>query len=338
MAKIERMTPEQEELLGRWRREWFGIGSSTERADRPRAEKAISAMYERIGQPAPRFFWFDSPATAVLGISALKDEKFWGEAAKRVPAAVTTGKRTRDSLGDSLRDSLGASLRDSLGASLWASLRATRFWGSMESYWVAYYAFARDVLGVKYDAQKSSDLDLWSEVTKSCGWWWPYRGLVIVSEKPESVRWEADRERPRLHALDGPALRYRDGWEVYAVRGLRVPREAIMDPAWLTVDRIEGEQNAELRRVYLDRYGHAKYLEDSKAILVHEDSCGQLYRRELPGDEPLQMVRVINSTPEPGGTRKVYWLRVPPSVGTAREGVAWTFAMDAERYHPVAES
>ena len=50
------------------------------------------------------------------------------------------------------------------------------------------------------------------------------------------------------------------------------------------------------------------------------------------------MVEVLNSTPEPDGSRKTYFLRVPPRTQTAREGVAWTFALGADQYAPRRES
>jgi hypothetical protein len=50
------------------------------------------------------------------------------------------------------------------------------------------------------------------------------------------------------------------------------------------------------------------------------------------------MVRVKNSTPEPDGTYKEYFLRVPPTIKTAREAVAWTFEMDENEYKPKFES
>ncbi len=50
------------------------------------------------------------------------------------------------------------------------------------------------------------------------------------------------------------------------------------------------------------------------------------------------MVKVVNSTPEPDGSRREYFLRVPPTVRTAREAVAWTFGLAADAYRPVNES
>lgn len=55
-------------------------------------------------------------------------------------------------------------------------------------------------------------------------------------------------------------------------------------------------------------------------------------------DEPLVVVMVDNSTPEPDGTRQRFFLRVPPNVRTAREAVAWTFGLDEDDYNPAIES
>jgi len=43
---------------------------------------------------------------------------------------------------------------------------------------------------------------------------------------------------------------------------------------------------------------------------------------------------VTNSTPEPEGHLKKYFIRVPPATRTAREGVAWTFGMGPQEYNP----
>ena len=55
-------------------------------------------------------------------------------------------------------------------------------------------------------------------------------------------------------------------------------------------------------------------------------------------DEPVAMVEVVNSTPEPDGSRRTYFLRVPPSMRRAREAVAWTFGMAGHEYRPAQES
>lgn len=141
-------------------------------------------------------------------------------------------------------------------------------------------------------------------------------------------------ETGRLHSEEGPSLSFTDGYEIYGWHGTRVPPEVIYYPGKITVPGIEREFNAEVRRVMIDRYGIEKYIMDCGAVKIHEDECGILYRKELVGDEPLVMVRVLNSTPEPDGSTRSYFLRVPPNIRTARAAVAWTFDVPEREYKP----
>jgi hypothetical protein len=58
----------------------------------------------------------------------------------------------------------------------------------------------------------------------------------------------------------------------------------------------------------------------------------------LAGDEPITMVEVVNSTAEPDGSSRTYWLRVPPHVNTATAAVAWTFGLSGEEYRPQVQT
>ncbi|MEU9838397.1 DUF6745 domain-containing protein [Actinomadura sp. NPDC048032] len=170
-----------------------------------------------------------------------------------------------------------------------------------------------------------------AEVARSAGWWWPYERLVILSERPS----ELYRDEPgRLHRGDGPALAYPDGFALHAWRGMPIPAGFVASLKNLTPDRISSEQNAELRRVMLEIFGYDRYLAETGARPLHRDETGVLWSIELPGDEPVVMVEVVNSTPEPDGTHRTYYLRVPPDTRTARAGVAWTFGVDEADYHP----
>ena len=102
----------------------------------------------------------------------------------------------------------------------------------------------------------------------------------------------------------------------------------------------------------LDRYGWDKYLMQSGAEEVLKDDAGILYQKNIENDEPLVMVKVINSTPEPDGTKKNYFLRVDPQLRpmladktfgkpqklTARNAVASTFGLYGNEYNPVTET
>ena len=137
----------------------------------------------------------------------------------------------------------------------------------------------------------------------------------------------------RLHNERFAALES-DLENLYFWHGVLVPAFVVLRPDWVTLKHIEDEENVEVRRVMIERYGQARYLMDSGAAEVHRDDFGILYRREVPGDEPIVMVKVVNSTPEPDGSFKDYFLRVPPQMERARQAVAWTFGKEEMAYAP----
>jgi hypothetical protein len=77
-------------------------------------------------------------------------------------------------------------------------------------------------------------------------------------------------------------------------------------------------------------------MQDMGGIVLHEDPTGRLWSlnpaRLLPQPGDLKMVEVVNGTPEPDGSRKTYWLNVPPDVETARQAVAWTYGLTPNDY------
>ena len=161
-------------------------------------------------------------------------------------------------------------------------------------------------------------IDARLELARSAGPWWALDGLAIVSERPlgDPPRrpWPAPRRRR-------PALAWGDGTEVWAWHGVQVDRHVITEPGTITVDEIDGERNVERRRVLVERFGEERLVREGGGELVHEDETGRLWRRDMQDkqdwwhrDEPVVVVEVQNSTPEPDGSRKTYFLRVPPNI------------------------
>lgn len=145
--------------------------------------------------------------------------------------------------------------------------------------------------------------------------------------------------RGRTHSVNNhPAIKYSDGREIYYWHGVEVPEFVVKEPGKITLEHIKLITNTEVRRVLIDKYGASKYLKDCGAKKVHYDTFGELYRLKVKGDEDMVMVKVKNSTPEPDGSIKDYWLRVPPQTKTAQEGVAWTFGMQEKQYKPQQET
>lgn len=342
----------RQETTARWR----AVAAATGPADRAAAEEGVRLAYRLAGLPEPeRVVWAGSPREG----AAL---------AARLTAEGTAGPSVRDAVRTRPWDAARTRVLDRLGPAGWAehwALTGAQLWdttvgltGRIRTGVVEALAGKENgendeqavrlvlldaVLGqhdaawlAAFDGQDGADaLAGITAVARAAGWWWPYEKAVVICERPVELHRD---EAGRLDRSDGPALAYPDGFALYAWHGMPVPAEFLAELAELTPRRIQEEENAELRRVMLEHYGYDRFLKESGAEPVHRDETGVLWRIELEGDEPLVMVEVVNSTPEPDGTHRTYWLRVPPHTWTAREGVAWTFGLEESEYAPKRET
>ncbi|MFD3546155.1 DUF6745 domain-containing protein [Streptomyces sp. NPDC058655] len=323
---------------------WRSVAAATGAADRAAAEAGVRLAYRTAGRPEPaRVLWADSPRAAVALLRDLDDRgPSLREEVRTRPWAVERDRAHRE-----LGAAGYAGLWAATGAPLWDVTRAladriragvteelgedpqTRLLlldavlGQHDAPWLA-------ALG-----HRGTALAGLAAVARSAGWWWPYENVAVVSERPVELHRD---EAGRLDRGDGPALAYPDGFALHAWRGMPVPADFLAGLPSLTPERIRDEENAELRRVMLEFYGYDRYLAQSGAEPVHRDETGVLWRIALDRDEDVAMVEVVNSTAEPDGTFHTYWLRVPPTTRTAREGVAWTFGLGPEAYAPLHQT
>jgi hypothetical protein len=336
---------------------WRAAATATGPADRAAAEAGVRLAYRLAGLAEPeRVLWADSPRAAVATVRELTDPgpsvrdavrtQPWA-AARTAAYAALGGPRgwaahwatTASTLWESVA-SLTGRIRTGLVES-WPEEEATAVQqvlldavlGQHDAAWLV--AFDGPATAVPGDGGTPGPLAGLAQVARHGGWWWPYEKVAVLSERPVELHRD---EAGRLDRAEGPALAYPDGWALHSWRGMPVPAEWQSELATLTPERIRAEENAELRRVMLEYYGFDRYLADSGAKPRHKDETGTLWHIALADDEDVLMVEVVNSTPEPDGTYKVYWLRVPPGTRTAKEGVAWTFGVSAEEYRPLAQT
>jgi len=364
--RLAQLSPEQEALLPAIRDEWLAHGLSTSPTDRKGAEQGIALAYQAAGlKPPATFIWLGSPFAGAIGsamlarapkVRAQVGAQVWDQVWDQVGAQVwdqvwdqvgdqvwdqvraQVGDQVWDQVGDQVWDQVraqvGAQVRDQVRAQVGAQVRdqvRAAAWGQYDAYWLSFYdTFKRFGL-----ADLVAPLAGLMQQARSAGWWWPFRGAAVVTERPRVLSRD---DRGRLHSESGPAVGYPDGWGVWAWHGVRVAREVIEAPETLTADQVTAEQNVEIRRVMIERMGTARYLRESGATKVHADDWGTLWREDVPGDEPIVMVAVVNSTPEPDGSFKDYWLRVDPRCRTAKEAVAWSFAETVSTYDPAVQT
>jgi hypothetical protein len=220
---------------------------------------------------------------------------------------------------------LRSQLRLQLGSQLESQIR-NRFAGNQWCAWEVFYEYCNRI-GVVYTNEQKALLSLWINQSQHCHWWFPYEGIVLASERPEIC---AVDDLGRLHSTKGAAIKYSDAWGIHAVHGVRVEPWIIEDSGRITPALIDDEQNAEVRRVMIERFGTARYIKESGASVVHELpgnyyvkglAGAKLYRKERERDSPIIMIAVKNQTAEPDGSVRDYFLRVQPD---AYDGLAST--------------
>lgn len=180
----------------------------------------------------------------------------------------------------------------------------------------SFFSFFRHVAKLDIDY---TDWDHWEKLLLHSGPRVLHPQFCMISDRPEVLLVD-DRNRP--HCDTGPFCRWRDGSALYAVHGVRVPAWIIEKPERLTAKHIDDERNAEVRRVMIERFTPERWLRESGAKVVAEAPAdhphvglrtARLLRKEVADDEPILMLDLLNSTPEPDGTVKRYFLRVDPN-------------------------
>ncbi|MFA8019618.1 DUF6745 domain-containing protein [Bremerella cremea] len=121
-------------------------------------------------------------------------------------------------------------------------------------------------------------------------------------------------------------------------QGVRISHELWLDPGSIQIHDILKEDNAERRRVLIDRYGQSRFMSEANAEVLDEDQDAggdrKLLRVPLQEDEPL--VTLSCRCPSTG---RDYFLRVPPNMQSCRQAAAWMAGYDnPDDYAPEIET
>lgn len=196
------------------------------------------------------------------------------------------------------------------------------------------FALACNLIKPTLFGELQDEIEAWAFLSHSAGACVFHKQLAFLCPKPKFLALD-NINRP--HSKSGPAAEW-EGCKVYSWRGRAIPDMLISMKDKVTAKSIRKNRNIEQRRLMIEIYGEERFLQDSKAELVAADTFGELFRLNLDGDEPICMVKVKNSTAEPDGSFKSYFLRVPPATRTAKEAVAWSFNMKEADYKPLVET
>jgi hypothetical protein len=197
--------------------------------------------------------------------------------------------------------------------------------------WLGAMQYLHDVCGLVRHTQALSGL--W-EIARNTCWMVPHENVCWLMERPTLIRHDANG---RLHAADGPALRFASGCNVHAWKGVLVPAALIERPERIDVRMIEAAHDPQIRRCMIEIMTPRRFIEEGGAYRVAVDDTGVLWRQRWRW-EAWAAVEVVNGTPEPDGSFKRYFLQVPATVRTPREAVAWTYGLAERRYRPMVRT
>lgn len=188
------------------------------------------------------------------------------------------------------------------------SSATTNLWGAYDLYWLAFYAVGREIgklngedIFEKADSEELDDMLAISQATL----WWPF-DTCLVCDTPKEIHVD---ESGALHNDKGPAILYRDKVCLWMIHGVEVNEKIVMRPKSLTLKEINNEQNAEVKRIMIDRFGAWKYAEKVGARIL---DAGKM---PLSGAAPRILVEVEGGGKwavwSDGSTGKVFWNAVP---------------------------
>src|SRR3990167_7711315 len=210
---IERLTQNQKEKIAFYRDKWTAIGLSTQKADKKMAETGIKKAYEIAGLKCPKIIWTLSPLSSGLAryyvFEILKN--------KKVCASV------RESVCDSVCDSIRESACDSIRESVWDSIRDSVY-GQHNAVWLGFYDYCRNELKLEKQTYKIIGLMM---IAQSANWFLPHENICWISERHDVCKFK----NGKIHSEKGPAIHYPDGFEIYALNGVRVPKNIVETPA-----------------------------------------------------------------------------------------------------------
>ncbi len=365
------LSPTQLGAAQRFIQERIEAQLSTEPVDEPETEALLRDAYVIGRRPPPRHIhWVDGPLqlTAALALQDMKDNVWWGiqnqvkhrvdrEMKLRVDERLRHSvwgimhlvhRSVRDSVGNRVRQAMQESLDERVAASLRASVRdhtprskrkrlradvranmSQSVWSSVRAYEdageLAFYRFFDEYL-------EPNDLAYLAHFNERISGYWLGKREAILVRRPRLLARDA---QGRLHSARGKCMEYHDGWGFYAWHGVRVSEQVILAPETLTREDFLNAPNLEVRRVFQERMGE-RFISELGGRAIDTGPRGTLYEVRLPDDDPERVAHYVEV--QDASTERRYFLRVPPTIQTAAEAVAWTFQIPAAYYRPAQET
>jgi hypothetical protein len=236
----------------------------------------------------------------------------------------------RDSVEASVRASVWASVWASVGASVGASVRASvgdsvgdSCYGQNDAAWLGFYDYFNNVLKLEKQTEKLKGLWI---IAQNAGWYLSHKNICWISERHDIC----NLKNGRIHCETGPAIAYPDGFAVYGLNGIRVPKWLIETPAEkIDIQKVFDETNADVQREIIRKIGVERLISKTDLLDTFTDQHtggGNKYelRKLKIGNNIDRRYLHFEHASIPG----VFYMKsVPPECVTALQARAWILSL-----------
>src|SRR3990167_6533823 len=158
-------------------------------------------------------------------------------------------------LWSNLQSNLRDNLQDNIQSNLKSNLKKLKrfenvYWGNVDVFWQAYYLFPMSI-GIKYKDFEIMTLNNFFELSKKIGFIWYFKGICFISDRPIHIH----RKGIQLHHESEPAISFKDGYSIWCLHGVNVPRKLVETPKEkLDIEFFKNEKNADIKAEFIRKY------------------------------------------------------------------------------------
>ncbi len=295
MKKIEKLTKEQENQLLKFQKECLNIGLSTERIDKLRNQETVNWIYKKyLNIDKEPYIWYvKSPLQYNLIINFLNiKNNLWINLMNNLKNNLRNNlwNNLRNNLWNNLRNNLWNNLRNNLWNNLrnnlWNNLRNNLrnnlgdnlgdkkdfifnniYHSNLDIYWISFYMFPLLYMNISY-GDLDKDITKYFEFQKNIGYVFYYKDICFISERPVEIH----KKGIQLHNEIGPSVLFEDGYCLWNLNGVEVPRWLIeTNKEDIDVNLILQEKNVEVRREILRKIGINSVVEKLNCEVIDKD-------------------------------------------------------------------
>ena len=230
---ITKLMPQQEELSFVVREKWLNLLKQP--IDKEKATKIINKIYQDEKRATPEIIFTDSPRSAYYVLKNRKKnneitgQKIYTLLNKEIEQNLQqqTEKKLRSKLETELRSRLRHYLWDRMHDQFWRLLmdqmnkqfgksRPEIHFDLMDFCFACYFDFLQQI-GIDFEPEY---YDRYIDFLQNVSLYLAFENLVIIIQRPTELNWN---QAGNLHAEEEPAIKFRDGFGVYAYDGALLP-------------------------------------------------------------------------------------------------------------------